>query len=151
MIQKSRYNQQDGLGHLNIVTGNNYGSTGLFGIGSPGTTNTFPISPSNSNEVMLFFVILSLNLSLFVWLMSHTIFHFILSFYIYVWMFLLLTIIGTCSDIVYFFQISNWLETTKHILQGVPTFIFQSYYTLILYFKHNVFVYQKCFFILRFN
>ncbi|XP_025420348.1 RING finger protein unkempt isoform X3 [Sipha flava] len=51
MIQKSRYNQQDGLGHLNIVTGNNYGSTGLFGIGSPGTANTFPISPSNSNEV----------------------------------------------------------------------------------------------------
>ncbi|KAL4119630.1 hypothetical protein QTP88_012426 [Uroleucon formosanum] len=51
MIQKSRYNQQDGLGHLNIVTGNNYGSTGLFGIGSPGTATTFPISPSNSNEV----------------------------------------------------------------------------------------------------
>lgn len=54
MIQKSRYNQQDGLGHLNIVTGNNYGSSGLFGIGSPGTANTFPISPSNSNEVMIF-------------------------------------------------------------------------------------------------
>lgn len=52
MIQKSRFNQQDGLGHLNIVTGNNYGSSGLFGIGSPGTSNTFPISPSNSNEVM---------------------------------------------------------------------------------------------------
>lgn len=57
MIQKSRYNQQDGLGHLNIVTGNNYGSTGLFGIGSPGTTNTFPISPSNSNEVTLFILL----------------------------------------------------------------------------------------------
>lgn len=52
MIQKSRYNQQDGLGHLNIVTGNSYGSSGLFGIGSPGTANTFPISPSNSNEVL---------------------------------------------------------------------------------------------------
>lgn len=52
MIQKSRYNQQDSLGHLNIVTGNNYGSSGLFGIGSPGTANTFPISPSNSNEVI---------------------------------------------------------------------------------------------------
>lgn len=51
MIQKSRFNQQDSLGHLNIVTGNNFGSTGLFGIGSPGTANTFPISPSNTNDV----------------------------------------------------------------------------------------------------
>lgn len=61
MIQKSRYNQQDGLSHLNIVTGNNYGSTGLFGIGSPGTANTFPISPSNSNEVTKLFLLFCLN------------------------------------------------------------------------------------------
>lgn len=52
ILHKSRFNQQDGLGHLNIVTGHNYGSTGLFGIGSPGTANTFPISPSNSSEVI---------------------------------------------------------------------------------------------------
>lgn len=64
MIQKSRYNQQDGLGHLNIVTGNNYGSTGLFGIGSPGTTNTFPISPSNSNEVLKYYLFFSDNQSI---------------------------------------------------------------------------------------
>lgn len=57
MIQKSRYNQQDGLGHLNIVTSNNYGSTGLFGIGSPGAASTFPISPSNSNEVMVYLLL----------------------------------------------------------------------------------------------
>lgn len=52
MIQKSSCYQQDGFGQLSIVTSNNYGSTDLFDIDSLGTINTFPISSSNSNEVM---------------------------------------------------------------------------------------------------
>lgn len=51
-IQKNRYNQEDGLGHSNIVTDNDYGSAGFVGIDTPGPANTFPMNHSNSNEVM---------------------------------------------------------------------------------------------------
>lgn len=52
IIKKLGYNQQNGFGQLNIVTGNNYDLISFFDVGLAETENKFSICSSQSNKVM---------------------------------------------------------------------------------------------------